>query len=196
MRLVIVLLAIFGLEAATPPAASRRTPPTTTVSPSEPLGSRFHVEPSASPPDGFGCLGADTTTDNFAWHFLTYVQHNVREMSAHAVATRPVAGLPYRPTASVAFVTDSATCAALAMQFAQFVSGRVLAEGDSVYAVTVDSTHYVVTDLRGGSSPTTRRNADGSVTIIQRPMVRDALTIERASGAKVQWLYDLWANLR
>ncbi len=107
-----------------------------------------------------------------------------------------MAGLPYRPTASVALVSDSATCVVLAMQFAQSATGRVVAEGDSVYAVTIDSTHYVMTDLRGGTSPTTRHNADGTVTIIQRPMVRDAITIDRASGAKVLWLYDLWANFR
>jgi len=151
----------------------------------------YDFEPARS--QDFGCLGADTTSDDFAWHFLSFVQRTVRDTSAYAAATRPVAALPFRPTSSVALVTDSATCVMLAMRFAQSVPGRILADGDKVYAVTIDSTHYAMTDLHGGTSPTVRQNPDGSRTIVQRPMVRDALTIDRSSGTKVQWLYDLFA---
>lgn len=191
MRPFVLLLAIVGVMAATPPSAARRRAP---VSPADTHSrSSYNIRPSAARPQDFGCLGADTAADPFARHFLRYVQLTVRDTSVYAVQTRPVARLPYRPTASVALVSDSATCVMLAVLFVQSMPGRDSTEGDSVYAVTVDSTHYVMTDLRGGSSPTVRHNADGSVTIVQRPMVRDAITIDRATGAKTPWLYDLFA---
>ncbi|MHB8837687.1 MAG: hypothetical protein ACYC7F_01905 [Gemmatimonadaceae bacterium] len=99
-------------------------------------------------------------------------------------------GMPAGDSLTVVPVTDSTTCAALAMTLARTLAGRDTVTPYPVYALAVDSTLYLLVDYHIDSP----KRADSAIVGSARfygPSYTHAVTVTRATGATSVWKYEL-----
>ena len=122
--------------------------------------------------------------------FLRWVRLTRVHPSTYASTMRANMDMPAGDSTSVVAVSDSATCASLALTLARAIAGRDTVTPNPVYALAVDTTLYLVVDFQIDS----RKSADSAVVGSARyygPSYTHALTVTRATGATRIWEYEI-----